>query len=363
MQRNKLIVINGDFLCRNLTGIERFAYEIILQLDKLAPSGLFRLYIPANAKNIPELKNIQQVKADSECSFFPAWEHGAFSWYVKKNKAIPLDFSNVTPFGTKGIVFVHDIYAKLFPQDFSGKRDKLIRAYSCFMYRYAARHARLLLTVSEFSRNQIAATYRIPQKRIHVVPNGWEHFAAVEADDSIFRQFPQLAPGNFYFTLGSLSRRKNLKWIADYAEKHPAEIFAISGKMLSGLVPSELEKLKTLQNIVLLGYVSDGHVKALMQKCRAFVFPSYYEGFGIPPLEALSCGAQIVVSNSASLPEVYGDSAHYIDAHNTDVELSELLAQPVAGPDKILEKYTYSNAAKMLYNLVQKTEICIIKAI
>ncbi len=349
-----MIVINGDFLCRNLTGVERFAYEVTVRLDRLVEPGQLQLYVPANARNVPQLANIQCIVSEAECSFFPAWEHGPFRRYVRKIRATPLDFGNVTPLGTRGIVFVHDIYAKLYPGDFSGRRDRLINWYMRLMYRYATRHAKLLLTVSEFSRNQIAATYRIPKERIHVVPSGWDHFATVPEDESILQQFPQLVSGGFYFTLGSLSRRKNLKWIADYAERHPAATFAISGKMLSGLVPPELDRLQTLPNVVLLGYVSDGQVKALMRHCRAFVLPSYYEGFGLPPLEALSCGAKIVVARAASLPEIYGDAAHYIDPDNADVDLEELLAQPVDSPEKVLEKYSLENAAKLLHGLLQE---------
>ena len=161
-----MIVINGDFLCRNLTGVERFAYEVTLRLDCLVEPGQLQLYVPKNGRNIPELKNIQCVVSDAECSFFPAWEHGPFRRYVRRKRATPLDFANVTPWGTKGIVFIHDIYAKLYPEDFSGRRDRLVRRYMCLMYRYATRHAKLLLTVSQFSRNQIAATYRIPAEQI-----------------------------------------------------------------------------------------------------------------------------------------------------------------------------------------------------
>ena len=87
---------------------------------------------------------------------------------------------------------------------------------------------------------------------------------------------------------------------------------------------------------------------ALMSKCKAFIFPSYYEGFGIPPLEALSVGAKIIVSKAACLPEIYGDTAHYIDPNNPDVNLNQLLEQPVESPERILEKYTYDNAAEQL---------------
>ena len=109
-----------------------------------------------------------------------------------------------------------------------------------------------------------------------------------------------------------------------------------------------------LSNIVFLGYVSDGEVKALMKNCAAFVFPSYYEGFGIPPLEALSTGAKIIVSDSASLPEIYGDTAAYINPYNTDCSLLELSEKTVSkeAVERVLKKYTYRNAAERLYEIL-----------
>ena len=347
------IIINGDFLCRNLTGIERFAFEICKHLDSLIEKEKIGIYIPKNAKVIPDYNNIKVILSKKECKVFPLWEHFEFGKFVKKNKYIPLDFSNVTPLGTKGIVFIHDIYAKLYPQDFSRFRDKLINKYMCLMYRYATKHAKLLLTVSEFSRTQIANTYKIPKEKIYVIPNGWDHFKEIQPDESIIKNNPKLQ-NDFYFTLGSLSLRKNLKWVAEYAKNNPNENFAISGKMLSGLVPQELEILKSLDNVILLGYVSDEQVKALMQKCKAFVFPSYYEGFGIPPLEALSCGTKIIVSNAACLPEIYGDTAYYIDPDDTNVNLDELISKKIGSPNNILEKYQYKNSAAILYNLLKK---------
>ena len=103
---------------------------------------------------------------------------------------------------------------------------------------------------------------------------------------------------------------------------------------------------------------------ALTSKCKAFILPSfspvtewskspgtntsYYEGFGIPPLEALSVGAKIIVSKAACLPEIYGNTAHYIDPNNLDINLNQLLEQPVESPERILEKYTYDNDAEQL---------------
>lgn len=347
-------IINGDFLCRNLTGIERFAFEICEQLDKLIEKDYIGIFIPKNAKLIPDFKNINIYISDKEIKSFPKWSFFNYGNFLIKNKAIGIDFSNTCSVRKPGVVFLHDIYCKMFPEDFKSFRDKIVKLYSCFMYYFVSKKAKLLLTVSDFSKKQISTTYKKNPNDIFVIPNGWDHFKKIKEDDSIFERFPTLKEKEFYFTLGSLSKRKNLKWIAEYASKNPEEIFAISGKMLSGLVPEELKILKQLKNVYLLGYVEDGEVKSLMKKCKAFIFPSYYEGFGIPPLEALSCGSKIIVSNATCLPEIYEDYAYYINPFDTNIKLDELLKNPVRNPEKLLETYTYNNSAKKLVELLKK---------
>ena len=86
---------------------------------------------------------------------------------------------------------------------------------------------------------------------------------------------------------------------------------------------------KKLDNVIYLGFVSDEEMKTLMANCKAFIHPALYEGFGITPMEAMSVGAELIISNAACLPEIYGKSAHYIDPHNSDVDLDKLLSEPV----------------------------------
>lgn len=352
MKSSRIIAIDGESFCRNITGIERLAIETTKYLDDLAAPGRMELVVPQNAKNVPQLKNISVVVLPVNASFIPKWTQIAFQKYVLKNRRIPLNYANTCPYFSGGFAFIHDIYCKLYKSDLKTARDRLIQMYSTIMYRRIAKKAKAIFTVSEYTKKTIADTYRINPDRIHVVYSGVSGYNGIQKDESVFDRLPQLKEKPFYFTLGSLSVRKNLKWIADHAELYPNETFAVSGKPLPSVVPPELEKLRNLPNIVMTGYLSDGEVKALLAKCRAFVFPSYFEGFGLPPLEALSCGAPIVVSDATSLPEIYGKCAHYIDPNEPNVDLDGLLAEPVEPPNDLLEKYTLENTAKRLYKVI-----------
>lgn len=352
-KRKKIIAINGESWCRELTGIERLAFETVRYLDEKFSSDCAELVVPKNARNIPNLSNIKIVTLPVEANFFPKWNQIHFQKYVLKNRRIPLDFSNCCPYFAPGFDFIHDIYAHLYKDDFTqSRRDKLIRLYSEIMYRRIAKKSKLIFTVSEYTKKTIVESYNIDAKRVRVVYSGVSGLNEIDADDSIFDSLAKIRGKEFYFTLGSLSTRKNLKWIARHAELFPNEIFVVSGKPIPSVVAPELQKLNSLENVVMAGYLSDAQVKALMRKCKAFVFPSYFEGFGLPPLEALSFGAKIVISNRTSLPEIYGDCAYYIDPDEPNVDLDALLKNPVASPESILEKFTLRKTAERIYEAI-----------
>jgi len=352
MNKNPKVVINGEFFCSNISGIERVAYEITKRLDGFSAKNEIGIIISNDAKNVPSFNNLKIINYEKNIVSIPKWQQFILPGILRRIKAISLDFGNACSLFYPGISFLHDIYCEIFPDDFKTKREKHERFYFRILNRIIAYRAKKIITVSYFSRNQIAKAYHIKEEKITVIYNGWYNFEHIKSDCSIFNDYPALSKP-FYFSLGSLSKRKNIKWIIEYAAKNPDALFVISGISLNTVKVDELSgSIPT--NVIFFGYLDDGKVKALMTKCKAFIHPAYYEGFGLTPLEALSCGARIIIAKAASLPEIYGNTAHYIDPFNTDVDLDELLKQPVDQPDEILKKYSYDKSARQLYSIIQE---------
>ena len=110
-------------------------------------------------------------------------------------------------------------------------------------------------------------------------------------------------------------------------------------------------------NLFYLGFVNDEEAKSLMRYAKAFIFPSTFEGFGLPPLEALSVGTPCVCANTTSLPEVYGNSVHYVDPYEYNVDLDTLLSEKVEDSSLALQKYSWENSAKKLYDFLKSYKL------
>ena len=107
-------------------------------------------------------------------------------------------------------------------------------------------------------------------------------------------------------------------------------------------------------NLIFTGSLSDGEIKALMINCKAFIFPSFIEGMGLPVLEALSCGADVCVSDIPVLHEYAGDSVHYFDPEEKALDLEKMINEKVSKPENALEKFSWDKAAEELYTLLMK---------
>jgi glycosyltransferase involved in cell wall biosynthesis len=158
--------------------------------------------------------------------------------------------------------------------------------------------------------------------------------------------------GKYFFALGSRSYHKNFKWIVEAAKQNPQYRFVVSGT--NSLSTSDTALDTKLDNLIYAGYLSDEQVKALMTHCKAFLQPSLYEGFGIPPLEAMSTGARCIVSNTTSLPEIYGDSVWYIDPLDyQDINIDKIMSGKIEDNYEVRNKYSWRRSACKLYALME----------
>ena len=342
------LVINGWFLTERTLGIQRVARELVRALDAIVPAGRVELLAPRSAVDVPEYANIRVVRRGT-CGWF-LWEQLVLPVYAYAHGRVPVSFCNVVPLLCPGIVCIHDVcYRTMAPMFRKSPRGLLSMLWHRLHYRWAALFARRILTVSEFSKREIMRLYGVPDGRIDVIFNGWEHLTRVEPDESVFERFPSLKGGGYYFVLGSLAEYKNLRWIFESAARYPCIRYVITGGGMESAMPDCLNGVCPA-NVCFTGFLDDAEVKALLLRCRALVQPSKAEGFGLPPLEALSLGREIIVSRRTAMPEVYGTAAHYIEDPEdyAMVDPDALLAKPTTGAADVLARCSWRNSARIL---------------
>lgn len=338
----KRYIIDGRFLSSMSTGVDRYAAQILKELDKICHGMDIKILIPANAKDIPEYKNIGIIKSH----FSKMWTQVVFALNARLRGRIPVNLCNeVSVLAPKGIVALHDVcYAE--DNDYFPDEE---RQWFLKIYERIKKRALKVITVSEFSKKRIEELLGIDSERIVVIGNGWQHFESVIPDETVFDKYKGIRKGEYYFMMSSANRNKNVQWLIDNAGLHPKTQYVLAGGNID-----KVYDIADMENIIYVGYLSDSAAKAFMKHCRAFVFPSYYEGFGIPPLEALSTGTRIIVSDTASLPEICGDTAVYISPDNPDVDMDKLLEKNTGSPDNALSRYSWEKSAGQLLQLLRQ---------
>ena len=340
-------VINGRFMEDRMHGLVRYSRELTNELDALLDDSVtVTLLIPPTAQNIPNFRRIIVEKIGTLGGIM--WEQISLRNYLKKHKdCMCINLCNVTPlFVQPGITAILDIMYKVNPSHYTTFRNRLSRYWHMIQYSYITKHEKTIITISNFCKNEIENNYRNAKGKIVVIPCAWQHVKEYKESHEWQEKYPFLKHRDFFFSLSTLSKNKNGKWIIEAARKNPQYVFAIGGKHY------ETEYDTIPQNVHLLGYISDDEACALIKNCRAFIFPSLYEGFGLPPLEALALGAEVIAAKTSSLPEVLGESVHYIDPYNTDVNLEELLSEAVMDRQEALEKYSWKKSGKLLRDTI-----------
>jgi glycosyltransferase involved in cell wall biosynthesis len=257
------------------------------------------------------------------------------------------------------IVTIHDISFEHYPQFFS-PRDRLILQT---LVPLSARRARRIITVSQHAKQEIMARYQIPGGKIAVTYEAaGERFVPI-ADPAALRAVRatySIPDGPFVLALGNLQPRKNIRRLVeafagavegegwrvaggelrqgstDYSNSppstlHPSLVIAGKAKWRESEIFQAVQEAGLAHAVVFPGYVDDDDLPALYSAAAVFVYPSLYEGFGLPPLEAMACGTPVICSKAASLPEVTGDAALSVDPADVD-SLAQALCDVLATP-------------------------------
>ena len=297
------ISINGRFTTQQVTGVQRYASEIYNRTNE----GM-RLVKPAKINN--------------------SWRGHIWEQFILPNllESGELLWSpgNTGPlFVRNQVVTIHDISPIEHPEWFTPS--------FAIWYRYLlprlATSVYLVFTVSQFTRQRLINEFNLSEEKVLVIPNGVNpDFCPRKQDDITNMREKYSIEGSYILSLGSLEPRKNLNrlfqaWKKITRDSQDIELVVV-GEMVSSFRDPDFDN--SITRIRFLGRIDDQDLPGLYSGALCFIYPSIYEGFGLPVLEAMACGTPVITSNTTSLPEVAGDACLLINPYDTD-EISETI--------------------------------------
>lgn len=280
-----------NFAGRNDNSTALKGITIPIQESKVFPYGVYR--------------RIWNIIPISYRSMFPAADLTVFFNFI-----VPPRISG------KVMTTVHDLTYLRFPETMEAKNYRRLQ----LGMDYSLKRSNRILTVSEFSKQEICQLLTIPEEKVSVVYNAPALSEEVADMEPLFNRHGITKPYILY--VGTLEPRKNLMRLMQAFEKLkrvegiPHQLVLAGGKGWNS--KDILEYAQKNPDILPIGYVTNAEKNALYQDAALFAFPSLYEGFGIPPLEAMHFGCPVVCANTASLPEVVGDAAELVDPMEVD---------------------------------------------
>lgn len=319
------LYINGKFTAQSMTGVQRAAHEWVMAIDRLigqgavAPDLHCELLCPPESSP-PQLQHVKVRRVGRIRRNLAMWEQLCLPRASRDGCLLNLAGSAPWRSAGRSVCSLHD--AAVF--DRPDAYTRAFRTWYRHLFRRLGRRAPGMVTVSEFSRQRLAACLHRPAEHIRVVHNGADHFGRVSADPSVLAAYG-LRPREYLLVVGTEKRTKNIGAVLQ-AWRHLRErdgralvwvggsnsrVFAVDRRELAP------EAADLSDGIFHVGVIPDSRLKALYEHAAGLIIASTYEGFGFPAVEAMACGCPVGAARTASLPEVCGDAALYFDAGST----------------------------------------------
>jgi glycosyltransferase involved in cell wall biosynthesis len=322
------------------TGVEEYTLALLAGLFELDYENEYVLFFNAWKKAVPDFGwATKYSNVTLKVFHFPNKLLNLSLWYLHFPKLdrlvggtdvffLPnLNFAAVSA-KTKLVVTAHDLSFEFFPETFSWKR----RVWHFLInFRNLALSADKIIAVSQSTKDDLMVCYGLPEKKIAVIPSGvGEQFHVMSRNDGELMRVQKKyhLPYKFVLSLETFEPRKNiLSLIRSYEalqdlknsifDKYSLVIAGTRG-WKDGEIFSAIANSPYKEKIILPGFIADEDKPALYNLASVFVYPSFYEGFGFPPLEAMACGTPVIASHSSSLPEVVGEAGVLIDPYQPE---------------------------------------------
>lgn len=370
------IVVNTRLLLKNkLQGIGWFSYETLKRITTAHPEHHFVFLFDRDfdeefifSDNITPL--IISPQARHPVLFYWWFEHSVANLLNKLKPDLFLSPDGYLSLNAnvKQLAVIHDLNFEHYPNDL----PFLVRKYYRYYFPRFARKATRIATVSEFSKNDIITQYQISADKIDVVYNGSNPTYSPLSEESKQQTKQKYALGNDYFVfVGSLHPRKNIARLFLAFDKFKTETKAdikllIVGEKYywTGDIKNAYSQMHYRQDVVFTGHLSIEELSRVVASANALTYIPYFEGFGIPIIEAMSCDVPVLTSNITSMPEVAADAALLVDPFSIDAiaqAMQTLYSNPTLR-NQLIQKgrvrkqiFSWDNTANALWQSIEKT--------
>ncbi|MBI2334189.1 glycosyltransferase family 4 protein [Candidatus Daviesbacteria bacterium] len=293
------------------SGTENYSFQLLKALAKIDHKNKYKVYLRSQG---PTLRGWPSNFQFSILNFQFLWTQRGLALQTFKDKLDVLFVpAHTLPVirkpGLKTVVTVHDLGSEYLPQMHQIKQ----RLYLSFMQKVQLQGATKIIAVSKATKDDLIKKIGLDPQKISVIYEGY--------DKKLFKPHYSLPATNYFLFVGTVQPRKNLeRIITAFSHQLSVDRLVIAGNKgwLSDKIYDLPKKLGIEKRVKFLGYVPDGKLPALYSGAIALVFPSLFEGFGLPILEAQACGCPVITSNVSSMPEVAGKGAILVDPYNID---------------------------------------------